>query len=36
MAFPSGSEIITPIDLEFLKQREDGFAADLSRKYLGE
>ena len=36
MAFPSGSEIITPIDIEFLKQREDGFAADLSRKYLGD
>lgn len=36
MVFPSGSEIITPIDLEFLKQREDGFAADLSRKYLGD
>ena len=36
MAFPSGSEIITPIDLEFLKQREDGFAADLSSKYLGD
>ncbi|MCX6523598.1 MAG: transporter substrate-binding domain-containing protein [Actinobacteria bacterium] len=36
MVFPSGSEIITPIDLEFLKQREDGFAADLSSKYLGD
>ncbi len=36
MAFPSGSQIITPLDLELLKQREDGFAADLSRKYLGE
>ena len=36
MVFPSGSEIITPIDLEFLKQREDGFAAELSRKYLGD
>ncbi|MEI7885786.1 MAG: transporter substrate-binding domain-containing protein [Actinomycetes bacterium] len=35
MAFPSLSPIITPIDLEFLKQREDGFSADLSRKYMG-
>jgi len=36
MVFPSGSGIIPPLDLEFLKQREDGFAADLSSKYLGD
>ncbi|MSW99319.1 MAG: transporter substrate-binding domain-containing protein [Actinobacteria bacterium] len=36
MAFLDPAPILGPIDLEFLKQREDGFTADLSRKYLGE
>ena len=35
MAFPDESPIIDYIDLEFLKQREDGFTAGLYEQYFG-